>query len=87
MKNDFIITLNSTDTTSWTGSNIYNCDYFINLNSIMNDNDYEKTYKITFSFKSNKSVYFIGKEIGLHINNIIYSIKNQQNLNQFFLLG
>ena len=61
MKNDFIITLNSADTTSWSGSNIYDCDYFINLNSIMNDNDYEKTYKITFSFKSNKSVYFIGK--------------------------
>ena len=87
MKNDFIITLNSTDTTSWTGSNIYDCNYFINFNSILSTLKCEKAYKITFSFKSNKSVYFIGKAIGLHINNITYSIKNQQNLNQTFLLG
>jgi hypothetical protein len=87
MKNDFIISLNSQDTTSWSGSNVYNCNYFINLNNIITDIEYEKTYKITFSFKSNKSVYLIGKTVGLHINNITYSIKNQQNLNQTFLLG
>ena len=57
MKNDFIISLNSQDTTSWLGLNIYNCNNFINLNNIITDIEYEKTYKITFSFKSNKSVY------------------------------
>jgi hypothetical protein len=87
MKNNFIITLNSRDTTSWYGSNIYDCNYFINLNNIFSTIENEKTYKISFSFKSNKSIYLIGKVIGLYINNITYNIKNQENFNQTFLLG
>ena len=84
MKNNFIITLSSNDTTSLYGSNIYNCNYFINLNNILENIENEKTYKISFSFKSNKSFYFIGKVIGLYINNITYSVKNQENYNQSF---
>ena len=57
MKNNFIITLNSRDTSSWYGSNIYDCNYFINSNNILSTIENEKTYKITFSFKSNKSVF------------------------------
>ena len=87
MKNNFIITLNSRDTSSWYGSNIYDCNYFINLNNILSTIENEKTYKITFSFKSNKSVFLIGKVVGLYLNNITYNIKNQQNFNQTFLLG
>ena len=87
MKNNFIITLNSRDTSSWYGSNIYDCNYFINLNNILSTIENEKTYKISFSFKSNKSVFLIGKVVGLYLNNITYSIKNQQNFNQTFLLG
>ena len=87
MKNNFIITLNSRDTSSWYGSNIYDCNYFINLNNILSTIENEKTYKISFSFKSNKSVFLIGKVVGLYLNNITYSIKNQENYNQTYLLG
>ena len=76
MKNNFIITLNSRDTTSWYGANIYDCNYFINLNNILSTIENAKTYKISFSFKSNKSLYLIGKVMGLYLNNITYSIKN-----------
>jgi hypothetical protein len=87
MRNNFIITLNSRDTSSWYGSNIYDCSYYIDLNNILESIEYEKIYKVSFTFKSNKSVFLIGKVIGLYLNNITYSIKNQENYNQTFLLG
>jgi hypothetical protein len=59
----------------------------MNFNNILSTIENEKTYKISFSFKSNKSIYLIGKVIGLYINNITYNIKNQENFNQTFLLG
>ena len=32
---DFIITLDSLDTTSWIGSNIYDATYYINLSQLL----------------------------------------------------
>jgi hypothetical protein len=87
MPKNFIITLSSKNTKSWNGSNIYNCSYNIDLNNILESIEYEKIYKVSFTFKSNKSVFLIGKVIGLYLNNITYSIKNQENYNQTFLLG
>ena len=49
---DFIITLDSLDTTSWIGSGIYNATYYINLNQVLDYNfDFTKNYKVSFSFK------------------------------------
>ena len=46
MKNNFMIMLNSLDLLSWNGIDIYNCNYYINLSSVLDyDNKFEKIIK------------------------------------------
>ena len=48
---DFNIILDSLDTTSWIGSNVYDATYYINLSQLLDYNfDFTKTYKVSFSF-------------------------------------
>ena len=51
-KKSFKINLISADTTSWTGTSLYNgANYRINMRSIVRDPaDYQKKYKMTFKF-------------------------------------
>ena len=72
-KNNFIIIINSLDLLSWNGSNIYNCNYYINLSSVLDYNyKFEKNYKITFSFKGNRSIVLVSDVVGIYLNNISY---------------
>ena len=78
---DFIITLDSLDTTSWIGENIYNATYYINFNQLLDYNfDFTKTYKVSFSFKGSRSLPLIGNVIGVSLNNISNSLQTQNNL-------
>lgn len=54
MKTNFNIVLNPTIASSFTG-NVYNANYYINLASLLNDEDYKKKYKITFRLKTASS--------------------------------
>ncbi len=56
-KKSFKVNLISADTTSWTGTSLYNhATYPINMRSIVRDpEDYKKKYKMTFGFKSTQS--------------------------------
>ena len=78
---DFIITLDSLDTTSWIGSNVYDATYYINLNQLLDYNfDFTKTYKVSFSFKGSRSLPLIGNVVGVSLNNISNSLQTQNNL-------
>ena len=88
MKNNFMITLNSLNLLSWDGSDIYNCNYYINLSSVLDYNyKFEKNYKITFSFKGNRSIVLVGDVIGVYLNNVSYNIQTQENKRNSNLLG
>lgn len=56
-KKSFKVNLISSDTTSWTGTSLYNhATYPINFRSIIHDpEDYKKKYKMTFAFKTGAS--------------------------------
>ena len=78
---DFTIILNSRDTTSWIGTDIYNCYYYIDLSSLMDYNfDFTKKYKVSFSFKGSQSLIIVGNVIGVYLNNVSNSMKTQNNL-------
>ena len=78
---DFNIILNSRDTTSWIGTDIYNAYYYINLSSLLDYNfDFTKNYKVSFSFKGSQSLILVGNVIGVYLNNISNSMKTQNNL-------
>ena len=78
---DFIITLDSLDTTSWIGSNVYDATYYINLNQLLDYNfDFTKNYKVSFSFKGSRSLILIGNVVGVSLNNISNSLQTQNNL-------
>ena len=78
---DFNIILDSLDTTSWIGSNVYDATYYINLNQLLDYNfDFTKNYKVSFSFKGSRSLPLIGNVIGVHLNNISNSLQTQTNL-------
>lgn len=78
---DFTIILNSRDTTSWIGTDIYNCYYYIDLSSLLDYNfDFTKNYKVSFSFKGSQSLIIVGNVIGVYLNNISNSMKTQNNL-------
>ena len=78
---DFNIILNSRDTTSWIGTDIYNAYYYINLSSLLDYNfDFTKNYKVSFSFKGSQSLIIVGNVIGVYLNNISNSMKTQNNL-------
>ena len=88
MKNNFIIILNSLDLNSWNGSNIYDCNYYINLSSVLDYNyKFEKNYKITFSFKGNRSIVLVSDVVGVYLNNISYNTQTQQNQTNNNLIG
>jgi len=78
---DFTIILNSRDTTSWIGTDIYNCYYYIDLCSLLDYNfDFTKNYKVSFSFKGSQSLIIVGNVIGVYLNNVSNSMKTQNNL-------
>ncbi len=56
-KKSFKVNLISADTTSWTGTSLYNhATYNVNMRSIVRDpEDYKKKYKMTFAFKTGAS--------------------------------
>ena len=86
MKTNFNIVLNSTIASSFTG-NIYNGNYYINLASLLNDEDYQKKYKITFRLKTASSANILSTQTyycNLFLNSKIY---NQQNLQTNYTIG
>jgi len=56
-KKSFKVNLISSDTTSWSGTSLYNhATYRVNMRSIVRDpKDYQKKYKMTFAFKTGAS--------------------------------
>jgi hypothetical protein len=68
-KKIYKVNLVSFDTTSWTGS-LYNATYFVDMKKIVKDiADYDKAYKMTFSFKSFEDANVLTTEIyGIHID-------------------
>jgi len=56
-KKSFKINLISADTASWSGTNrTNNATYPVNMRSIIHDSeDYKKTYKMTFAFKTGRN--------------------------------
>jgi hypothetical protein len=56
-KKSFKVNLISSDTTSWSGTSLYNhATYSVNMRSIVRDSqDYKKKYKMTFAFKTGAS--------------------------------
>ena len=56
-KKSFKVNLISSDTTSWTGPSLYrNATYTVNMRNIVRDpEDYKKSYKMTFAFKTGAS--------------------------------
>jgi len=78
---DFTIILDSLDTTSWIGPDIYNATYYINLSQLLDYNfSFTKNYKVSFSFKGSRSLILIGNVIGVYLNNISNSLQTQENL-------
>ena len=69
-KKIYKVNLLSSDTTSWTGSSIYNATYFVNMKSIVHDvEDYKKAYKMTFAFKGFEDGNILFTEIyAVHID-------------------
>ena len=69
-KKIYKVNLVSSDTTSWTGTSIYNATYFVNMRSIVRDvEDYKKAYKMTYSFKSFEDGNILFTEIyAIHID-------------------
>lgn len=69
-KKIYKVNLLSTDTTSWTGTSIYNATYFVNMRSIVhNVEDYKKAYKMLFSFKGLEDANILTTEIyAVHID-------------------
>ena len=69
-KKIYKVNLVSSDTTSWTGTSIYNATYFVNMRSIVRDvEDYKKAYKMTFSFKGFEDGNILFTEIyAVHID-------------------
>ena len=83
-----MIILNSLDLLSWNGIDIYNCNYYINLSSVLDYNyKFEKNYKITFSFKGNRSIILVGDVVGVYLNSVSYNIQTQENKRNSNLLG
>ena len=86
-KTNFNIVCNSTLNSSFTG-NIYNANYYVNLASVLNnDEDYKKKYKITFRMKTASSVNILSTqtyECNLYINSKVY---NQENLQNNYTIG
>jgi len=86
-KTNFNIVCNSTLNSSFTG-NIYNANYYVNLASVLNnDEDYKKKYKITFRMKTASSVNILSTqtyECNLYINSRVY---NQENLQTNYTIG
>ena len=71
---DFTIILNSRDTTSWIGTDIYNCYYYIDLSSLLDYNfDFTKNYKVSLSFKGSQSLIIVGNVIGVFL--IMFQIR------------
>ena len=61
---DFTIILNSRDTKSWIGTDIYNAYYYIDLSSLLDYNfDFSKNYKVSFSCKGSQSLILVGKKL------------------------
>jgi hypothetical protein len=61
-KINFNIVCNSTLNSSFTG-NIYNANYYVNLASVLNnDEDYKKKYKISFRIKTASSANISNQE-------------------------
>lgn len=56
-KKSFKVNLISSDTTSWSGTSLYNnATYRVNMRNIVTDyKDYQKKYKMTFAFKTGAS--------------------------------
>lgn len=54
------IILASSDITSWYGTDAWNCDYIINLNQIMDDEEQHRPYLMTFSMTTTSSALLIG---------------------------
>ena len=78
---DFNIILDSLDTTSWIGSNVYDATYYINFSQLLDYNfDFTKNYKVSFSFKGSRSLILLGNIVGVHLNNISNSLQTQNNL-------
>lgn len=74
-KKSFKINLISADTASWTGTTLYNnATYRVNMRSIVRDpEDYKKTYKMTFAFKTGRHTtggpsLFNGTILGLDLD-------------------
>ena len=88
MKNNFMIILDSLNLNSWNGTDLYDCNYYINLSSVLDYNyNFEKNYKITFSFKGSQSNVLTGNVIGVYLTNISYSVQSQENKKNTNLLG
>jgi hypothetical protein len=68
-KKIYKVNLVSSDTTSWTGT-LYNATYFVDMKKIVKDiADYDKAYKVTFSFKGFEDANILTTEIyGIHID-------------------
>lgn len=87
MKTNFNIILNSTIASSFTG-NIYNANYYIDLASLLdNDEDYKKKYKVSLRFKTPLDADILETQTyicSLIVNSKIY---NQQNLGLSYILA
>ncbi len=73
-KKSFKVVLNSFDVNSWTGTNIFNCQYDINLNKIIDDpDDFLKPYNVTVSILSGVRTSSAGDNVSIKTS-IIYPL-------------
>lgn len=86
MKTNFNLVFNSVNTASFTGD-IFNAKYFIDFSSLIQPEDFNKKYKMTFRIKTSTSVDILPTLTYILKINVNSRIYNQNNLSADYTLG